>query len=98
MSRHLHFMGVGGVGMCGLAEVLWSGGVYELDDAAFTATLAPAVECFEGLVASGRLEAWEVPFEVTYFPCFENRNWYTVFDDDEYNERVATCMDAGPGD
>ena len=25
-GRHLHFMGIGGVGMCGLAEVLYAGG------------------------------------------------------------------------
>ena len=26
MSRHLHFMGAGGVGMCGLAEVMLAEG------------------------------------------------------------------------
>ena len=26
IGRHLHFMGIGGVGMCGLAEVLQAGG------------------------------------------------------------------------
>lgn len=83
---------------CGVAEVLWSGGVYGLDDAAFVEVLAPAVDCFDALVASGAIEDWEVPFEVSYFPCFENRNWFTVYDDVEYNERVAACMDGSEGD
>ncbi|MBP1621966.1 MAG: hypothetical protein H6Q02_2733, partial [Acidobacteria bacterium] len=27
MTRHLHFMGAGGVGMCGLAEVMLADGL-----------------------------------------------------------------------
>lgn len=78
---------------CGLAEVSWSGDVYGLSDEEFVAVVGGAVECFQNLIASGELEEWEVPFEVTYFDCFENRNWFNVFGDDEYNDRVSACID-----
>lgn len=76
---------------CGLAEASWSGDLYGLDDATFVAIVEPAVACFDGLVRAGTIEWWEVPYEVTSFPCFENRNWYTEFDDDAYNARVEAC-------
>jgi hypothetical protein len=79
---------------CGLAELTWEGGLYSATDAEFAAAVDAAAPCFEALVASGEIEDWMVPFEVLYADCFEGRNWYTEFDDDEYNARVDACMDA----
>jgi hypothetical protein len=80
---------------CGLAELTWEGGLYSATDEEFAAALEIAVPCFQALVDSGELEEWMVPFEVSYAECFEGRNWYTEFDDDEYNDRVDACMSAG---
>ena len=33
-----------------------------------------------------------LPFEVSYAECFEDRNWYTEFEDEEYNARVDACI------
>jgi hypothetical protein len=78
---------------CGLAELNWEGGLYRATDAEFAAALEVAVPCFRDLVDRGELEDWMLPFEVRYADCFEGRNWYTEFDDDEYNGRVDACID-----
>lgn len=77
---------------CGLAELSWEGGLYSATDEEFAAALDVAVPCFQELVERGELEEWAVPFEVQYAECFEGRNWYNEFDDDEYNARVDACM------
>lgn len=79
---------------CGLAELTWEGGLYSATDAEFATAIEAAVPCFAALVTNGEIEEWMVPFEVLYADCFEGRNWYTEFDDDEYNARVDACMDA----
>lgn len=80
---------------CGIAELSWQGGWYELSDEEFTAAMLVAVPCFDALVASGELPRWVLPFEVLYFDCFEGRNWFTEFEAD-YNDRVSACIDATP--
>ena len=77
---------------CGLAELTWEGGLTSATDEEFAAALETAVPCFQALVDSGELEDWMLPFEVSYAECFEGRNWYTEFDDDEYNARVDACI------
>lgn len=79
---------------CGLAEMTWEGHLYSATDAEFVAALEVAVPCFQALVDSGAIEEWMVPFEVAFADCFEDRNWYTEFDDDEYNARVDDCIAA----
>ena len=81
-----------------MAELQWEGGMYSLSDEEFAAALDVAVPCFDDLVARGEIEEWSVPFEVTHAACFEGRNWYNVFDDDAYNERVAACIDGVSGE
>lgn len=83
---------------CGMAELQWEGGMYTLSDEEFAAVLDVAVPCFADLLARGEIEEWDVPFEATHADCFERRNWYNVFDDDAYNERVAACLDGGSGE
>lgn len=79
---------------CGLAELSWEGGLYSASDAEFAAALEAAAPCFRALVDTGEIEEWMLPFEIQYAECFEGRNWYTEFDDTEYNDRVDACIDA----
>jgi hypothetical protein len=74
---------------CGLTAILWEGGVYELSDEEFTATMSAARPCYEQLLADG-FDDWAVPYEVASLDCFEGRNPYQVFDED-YTDRVFEC-------
>jgi hypothetical protein len=77
---------------CGLSEIMWSNDIYTASDDEFVAVITAARPCFGELVANGTIEGWEVPYEVSEFDCFENRNWYATFDDPEYSDRVAACL------
>lgn len=76
---------------CGIAELTWTSELYGLPDAEYTSALLGARTCFDDLVASGELDEWDVPFEVANVDCFEGRNWYSTFDDEEYDARVSEC-------
>jgi hypothetical protein len=75
---------------CGLTVILWEGGVYELSDDEFTATMSAARPCYDQLLADG-FDEWAVPYEVASLDCFEGRNPYQVFDDEEFTDRVFEC-------
>ncbi len=64
--------------------------LYSMSDAATSSPLVEAARpCFLALVAAGTIEEFEVPAEFAQPECFEGRNWYKVFDDPEYDERVT---------
>ena len=75
---------------CGVAEAYWTN--FDLTDEAFFELIDAARPCFLALVASGEIEESDVPVVYTKPECFEGRNWYRVFDDPEYDERVSTCQ------
>jgi hypothetical protein len=83
---------------CGYADISWSGGLYQLSDEEFIAAATTAQPCFLDLVERGEISALELPSEITHLECFEGRNWYTVFDDPEYDERYYECISAPPGE
>ena len=74
---------------CGVAEAYWSS--FAMTDAAFFEIIDAARPCFLALVASGELQELDLPIEYRKPECFEGRNWYQVFDDPEYDERVSAC-------
>lgn len=76
---------------CGLAGPFWTGDYYSLSDAEFTAAVAEAAPCFQGLVADGTLDEFDLPLELSNPECLEDRNWYGANDDDEYFDRVFEC-------
>ena len=43
-------------------------------------------------VDEGVLDEFELGPELTDLECFEGRNWYSVFDDPEYDERFQECV------
>ncbi|MET0326196.1 MAG: hypothetical protein ABW219_13295 [Ilumatobacteraceae bacterium] len=75
---------------CGLAEVGWSGDYYTLPDAEFVAVVEEAAPCFEDLVASGEVDADDVPVELAHPECLDGRNWLTATDD-AYNDAFFEC-------
>jgi hypothetical protein len=75
---------------CGVAETYW-GGLFGLSDEEFVTLITDASPCFLQLIASGEISSWEVPDELLAPECVEGRNWYTAFDDEEYNTRVFEC-------
>lgn len=75
---------------CGVAEAYF-GGLFSLTDDEFTTLVTGASPCFLKLVESGELASYEVPDELIAPECVEGRNWYAVFDDEAYNERVFDC-------
>lgn len=77
---------------CGYADVSWSGELYSMSDADFTAAVEAARPCFLALVAAGTLDQYEVPTEIAHLECFEGRNWYNTFDDSEYDDRYYDCI------
>ncbi len=78
---------------CGVAEAYWDSEVYSLPDAEFIALVEAASPCFLDLVATGQLEAWEVPTELVAPQCLEGKNWYATNEED-YNTRVFDCAAA----
>ncbi len=78
---------------CGIAEAYWNSEIYSLPDADFIALVEAASPCFLDLVATGQLEAWEVPTELVAPQCLEGKNWYATNEDD-YNTRVFDCAAA----
>ncbi|HWM18550.1 MAG TPA: hypothetical protein VNO51_02605 [Ilumatobacteraceae bacterium] len=76
---------------CGVAEAYWTG--FTMTDAEFFAIIDAARPCFLALVTSGELLESDLPIEYRKPECFEGRNWYQVFGEPEYDERVATCSE-----
>ena len=74
---------------CGVAEAYWTN--FDLTDEAFFVLIDAARPCFLALVESGEIQESDLPIVYTKPECYEGRNWYRVFDDPEYDERVATC-------
>ena len=79
---------------CGYTES-WSGGIYQLPDDEFIAVAEAARPCFLDLVDAGVISEFELPTEIASLECFEGRNWYNVFDDEEYTQRYFDCLSAG---
>lgn len=75
---------------CGVAEAYW-GSLYGLSDQEFVDLVAGASPCFLKLIETGEVDKWEVPDELLAPDCVEGRNWYAVFDDEAYNQRVFEC-------
>ena len=74
---------------CGVAEAYWTN--FDMTDEAFFVLIDTARPCFLALVASGEIEESDLSIVYTKPECFEGRNWYRVFDDPEYDARVADC-------
>lgn len=74
---------------CGVAADYWTN--FQMPDDVFFQLIDAARPCFLALVASGELQESDLPIVYTKPECFEGRNWYQVFDDPEYDERVAAC-------
>lgn len=79
---------------CGLAEAFWAGEYYGLPDAEFARLTAAAAPCFQALLASGELNAGDLPYELSHPQCLEGRNWYTAMsdEDDVYVDRFLDCV------
>ncbi|MDJ0770804.1 MAG: hypothetical protein QNJ12_18570 [Ilumatobacter sp.] len=82
---------------CGYADVTWSGELYSLSDDEFIARAESARACFLEKVDQGLVEMWELPTEIAHLECFEGRNWYTVYDDADYDRRHEACLEAAYG-
>lgn len=76
---------------CGMAEPFWEGGLFSLSDAEFMALVEEAAPCFQARVADGTIDEFELPIELSHPQCLEDRNWYTVSDDEGYLDRVFEC-------
>jgi hypothetical protein len=74
---------------CGVAEAYWTN--FDMTDEAFFVLIDSARPCFLALVESGEIQEADLSIEYTKPECFEGRNWYRVFDDPEYDARVADC-------
>jgi hypothetical protein len=70
----------------------WRGGHYQLPDAEFIAAAEAARPCFFDLVEQGVVDEYELPAEISSLECFEGRNWYTVYDDPDYDDRYFACL------
>ncbi len=81
---------------CGYLDS-WGGGMYSLPDEEFIAAAEAAQPCFLDLVDRGEVSEFELPTEISHLECFEGRNWYTVFDDTEYDERYYECISGDTG-
>lgn len=75
---------------CGLAESYWSGDYYDLPDAEFVATAEQAAPCFDGHVAAGEIDEFELPPELANPECLQGRNFYGETDD-TYVETFSEC-------
>jgi hypothetical protein len=78
---------------CGYDE-RWSGELYQLSDADFIAAVEESRPCFLALLDSGEVGEFDLPSEILHLECFEGRNWFSVFDDPEYDERYYACVAA----
>ncbi|MFV0308398.1 MAG: hypothetical protein ACK5OX_11705 [Desertimonas sp.] len=78
---------------CGMAEVFWAFGYYELSDAEFVAMVEQANACFQRLVDAGELGEWEIPTDALRPECLEGRNRYVASDEDpDYQDRFYDCL------
>ena len=78
---------------CGYDE-RWSGELYQLSDADFMAAVEESQPCFLALLEHGEVDEFDLPSEILHLECFEGRNWFSVFDDAEYDERYYACIAA----
>lgn len=76
---------------CGYMRA-WFGANSTLADDEFIAAATAAQPCFQALIDSGEIAAYDVPDEITHLECFEGRNWYAAWDDPDYSERVYACI------
>jgi hypothetical protein len=76
---------------CGVADLYWTG-YSSLGDEEFFEAVEPARPCFLDVLESGQAEASELPYWVEHLDCFEDRNWYATFGDDEYDQRFFECV------
>jgi hypothetical protein len=76
----------------------WLGGHYQLPDAEFIAAAEAARPCFLDLVEQGIVDEYELPAEISSLECFEGRNWYTVYDDPDYDDRYFACLAGDTGE
>ncbi len=76
---------------CGYTDS-WGGGIYSLADDDFIAAAEAARPCFLELVERGEVNEFELPPEISHLECFEGRNWYNVFDDQDYDDRYYACI------
>ena len=75
---------------CAVGEVYFSGDIYSMSDADFTAFAVGAAPCFQPYVADGTISQFELPYELSRPDCLEGKNWYNVRDMD-YSNRVFDC-------
>ena len=76
---------------CGVADLYWTG-YSTLGDAEFFDAVEPARPCFQERLAAGEVDEFELPYWVEHLDCFEGRNWYGTFGDDEYDSRFFDCV------
>ncbi len=71
---------------CGYAEVWWNFGAFaELTDDEFIEAVTAAHDCFQGLVDSGAIEDYEMPYDVLEPSCYGGINPYRL-EGEEYTE------------
>ncbi len=75
---------------CGLAESMWSGEYYSLDDDEFVELVESSAPCFQAHVAAGDLEDYELAPELAKPECLAGRNPYSSTDDD-YLQAFDEC-------
>ena len=63
---------------CAVGEVYFSGDIYSMSDADFTAFAVGAAPCFQPYVADGTISQFELPYELSRPDCLEGKNWYNV--------------------
>jgi len=78
---------------CGVSTYSWTYSWGDLDDAQFIETVTTAKECFDAKVASGELEDYEVPAELTDPSCYEGVNPYALDDFEEQSDAVSEYFD-----
>ena len=75
---------------CNAADMYWTGEIYSLSDADFTAFVTSVAPCFQQKVTDGLVEYYWLQTELWAPECLEDKNWYSNSDSD-YSTRVFEC-------
>jgi hypothetical protein len=76
---------------CGVGKTYFNGDVYGMSDTEFIAFANSAAPCFNKYVDAGKVDKYELPYELYRPDCLEGKNWYNV-SDTTYSDRVYACI------
>jgi hypothetical protein len=76
---------------CGAGKTYFNGDVYGMSDTEFIAFATSVAPCFSKYVDAGKIDKYELPYELYRPDCLEGKNWYKV-SDTAYSDRVYACI------